>query len=1523
MRLAHPSVDLALREVTDATAFERASFYVLRQDYPSLELTAPTADGGKDLKVAPLGSAREDVRVMVSLQKSWHLKLDQELRKIRALPRSERPSTALFVTNQAASDAAVKTRQKAARRLGVDLAVTGRTHLAARLEDPSLRWVAEVELDVEPVRPRSLLSAAAFCDAAARLTPGFDAELVGREDTIEELRRLLQVQEERAARIIVLEGVGGVGKTRLAVHTASEGFVTAVLPAGVRLPASEVRDVPPGVPAVIVVDDAHRAADLSGIRTLLADPRFEDTKIVLTSRPGLTERALAESGLSDFTAERIEVGLLPRDAMASLVEGWGITDDRFATAVIEVARGVPLLAHAMCETALERGKFDATDMVEVLDSRLVSRLEAHGVSARAVGVALSLGSEATISTDGHEQSSPGSGVESVARFASAVSSMPDPGDVAQTLELLADVGLAQVTLSEPVPGDRTFTYSIKPDLLGVSLVASALGAERGARIQLSELLVLVGFPRRGAGAAGAAGGAGGTNGSYGGQTVLGRLDSTLARHQVNLLAEAAAIADRSDIAQRLAAEIIRLVPDDPTIRDLRVVVDLASAVVGTVPALVSELHSVLSRHWPPKGTGEHSLWLDSPTSVDEYEYKALGNAVFNIVQRHGARSTKAATRLGLSAAVLFEPWIGRPAGQAGRDSLLSRAIRAVVLPRPHESVATSLERRSAVIGEVQAWVDAQLASAAAELGAAGPASGSARDSVLTAAASALVETLNPVVELGAVGSPASADVFVMSAGRLPVTAEVIEVLGRAGAALAGLVAHLELVDDDEPEADARAVARAFIDVPHELWAIGRRGLPRGSGPLPRRLAKALTDQGRAVEEAFAARWDDMPLWARYEITRSVDSVRPARSLARRARDGSPVAAAALGDHDLGDLMVVAPLRRPTSEELKAPSARSRTRRRAQVRQVLISGGTSHALSLLRTAQVLNRSWQDVDPCVELIDDLADAVTTSAEALEVLEDLMSGPPAVAGGRLVARLLNAHGDVIAARVREMAQSVPDFLLLLDVIPSVADGELRRELTQTCAALLISWEARRSEVEDSTYREVSSRLEAAAQPVGGEGPSRRRRQPTVSLPGVSTSFRALRAAAHAVGAAVPQPLSDAASTPVRQAAAVGSKAVNAARVLGRHVPLAGGSSGARGDAVAGPSAAGRPGEESMRAGLPSRAELDDFARQWVLMTWRLPADEDDAQGAAVPAAGWRIDALIDVGLHGPLSATGEVLKRATYQARRQRRRRPGVAARPEGPERPKDNEDDQDNQQVLTDGQVHGLVKVLSRALVLDSALDWSSFLTDWEWGEAASELAGLAPEDVAQTLAGWLLRPDGTARRWPLEWEDPLRAMGLDDRVAFGLALQSRLEEAFEAVEFDSTRQREIARFEIDRVLSPLLRDSAQWRDLVTRWIDDPETQVRAAQALAGMWRVEDWPPLVVRLLATSPTEEVVRLLIGGMMPTGVGPDLGERIKPRLAALEKVAAVGDEQVEQFVARATEALQELVADYRREAARRRQGY
>jgi hypothetical protein len=1436
------TVDAALQQGVDPSAFERVAFYVLRDQHPSLALTAPSQDDGKDLFVRRLGSLREDVRVMVSLQARWSPKLAAELATISDLDPGDRPSVAVFVTNRDPGEAALSKHRVRAEGMGVALEILGKTQLAVSLNQPHLRWVAEFELGLEPLRPRALLSAAEFARVTARLVPGFEAALVGADDIARQLREQLWSEQPDGPRIIVVEGAGGLGKTRLAVETASRDFTTLVAPTAVSLPPTEVIGLPAGDRAVLVIDDAHRCPDLSGVRALLLDERFDHTKIVMTTRPGLSDRVLASTRLAEFGSTALRLDPMPREAMAQLVRDCGIDDDRFATTVIDVARGVPLIAHAMCEAALKKGSFGGRDMVDVLNSRVADQLDELDDATRAVAVALALASSST-----------GVGLE---RYAPAVTRMPSAVEIPNALELLADTGIAQVNISESSPGERLFTYTIKPDLLAASLVAKSLNSTRGVRLKVNEFMRLVGLLEPAS-----------THSSVlrAEDSALARLDSPLATHQVTLLVQGAAIGENGDVIERLASTIIRLIPEGATARDWKIIASLADPVAYYAPKLFGELEASLRRHWPPCPSQEPRLWFESSEQVDRYEFKQMASAVMGVVERHGVSDSASATQLALTAAALLRPYVDGEAVSA------ERAVKAIIAPRRAETWEQCLDRRSVVIDAITAWVGVRLAGASAS-----GALISSHESIAVAL-DALTATMDPIVEMTYLGSPDAADVLVLSGGHLPDGAATTRVLHEAALAAASLLDSVAVVlDPYRPD----ELLRAFIAIPFGQWALGVRGAPFGGGPVPDGLRKTLAINGRTVEDALARRWDALPLWARYEALRSVQQIRPPRTLKQRARSGSPVARAACEDDELRRLIALAPMERDERSTTRENAAA--TRDAARARQLAHSLEIAEAIEMLRVIAVLKRTHRMHDPVVDFIDELARLASDEDDAAFLLETAFAPPPMVGSDRLVAQLCTQHAGVFAGYLRDRVNDADDLPLLLDVIPRVDDGRLRHELTLTTLDVIASTEATRVEgrveVDDAGTHVRGSVLGAAAlmNNVIGVG--------NVILEGV-----------------VPPVLARQAKRPVRAFKRFGGLALEAVvdRLGHRSSPVE------PGERSGGLIAATKRGDSSATG----TVQPQQLARQWVLMTWRLPDDDDPADGLSSPAIGWRIDALVRMGLEGPVAVVGDVLQRATYRARRAGTQSPQTVAG--------------EAEEVLSPAQIDGLMRVLARALASSNGRGFDDLVDDWDHGAAVAALAVLAPEELSSVIAPWLLTSDGSSRRWPIQWESELSDMALEHRVVFGVALKARLDERLAAIVFGAERDVELAQFDLDRDLALLLRDSGEWKATLIGWIDSGSEIERAAAVLAKSWRSQDWPGLMDRLLSAEPAPKVLEALSLGLAPSAFGPDLAEDIESRLQALSAIDRQRSGRAAGFVDASTAVLRGVLEEYAEDAASRRAGY
>lgn len=276
----------ALMELTDYVRFESVAIQVLRVEHPGLRITAPTADLGRDAYKRPLFGERDEIVGLFSCRKDWRRKLNRDLQPYRGCPTEEKPETVFFVTNQQVTDTSKEqTKQEVCDRYQVRLEIVALDELDLALKSDALHRVAERELGVRPRQPRVLQPPAAFWDAPQMSLPGRDAPLVGRDNELGRLRTALApAADSPRNQVVVVEGPGGIGKTRLVVE-AGRVSTTLIARTGTALSAATLVDVPVDMPSVIVVDDAHRSSDLSGLAAMVGDPRFAGVTVVLTVRP--------------------------------------------------------------------------------------------------------------------------------------------------------------------------------------------------------------------------------------------------------------------------------------------------------------------------------------------------------------------------------------------------------------------------------------------------------------------------------------------------------------------------------------------------------------------------------------------------------------------------------------------------------------------------------------------------------------------------------------------------------------------------------------------------------------------------------------------------------------------------------------------------------------------------------------------------------------------------------------------------------------------------------------------------------------------------------------------------------------------------------------------------------------------------------------------------------------------------------------------------------------------------------------
>ena len=226
---------------------------------------------------------------------------------------------------------------------------------------------------------------------------------IGREDEVPELVDLV-----RAHRLVTLTGVGGVGKTRLAMQIGAE--LVAEFPDGVWLvelaPVGDPAAVPDAVATVLEVQtgasvSASLAQALSGRRVLIVldncehvldaaaalvetiPSRTSTVKVIATSREGLrvtSEHLWAVPSLATGAGANSPAVALFVDRAQAVVSGFSLRDERETTAVVEICRRLDGIALAI---ELAAARMVSMSPAEVLE-RLADRFRLLAGSRRGV-----------------------------------------------------------------------------------------------------------------------------------------------------------------------------------------------------------------------------------------------------------------------------------------------------------------------------------------------------------------------------------------------------------------------------------------------------------------------------------------------------------------------------------------------------------------------------------------------------------------------------------------------------------------------------------------------------------------------------------------------------------------------------------------------------------------------------------------------------------------------------------------------------------------------------------------------------------------------------------------------------------------------------------------------------------------------------------------------------------------------------------------------------------------------------------
>ncbi|MFH9955953.1 hypothetical protein ACH4OX_17305 [Streptomyces roseolus] len=1005
--MLYETAQAALEQLTDDRVLERVALRVLRERHPGLRPTSATSDTGLDGYSRPFFEEAIDVALWVSLQSTWPAKLTIELEKHQ---KHGRTAPAVFVMNRLTTEVKKgQERTRAKREFGVDLEIVDLAELITELESDDLRWVAEFDLGVRPRQPRALSTADMYLERLSSTVPGMTAELHGTAEIQDRLRVELGAASP-ATRIVVVEGPGGSGKTRLAVETARSVATTLIVPSGAPLTTESFSEVGLDGPLILVVDDAHRSESLSAVAAMLADPRFDRVRLLFTLRPGERERTLYAAGAEQKAGTPIVLGRLERSEINRIITDHGIHHEDFRKGVIDLAGGNPLLAHAACQVALKGGSFGWGDASELLRNLVHNRLVAMDDPGlhHTVAVALALLTKAG-DWAGHH------GGRDIAVLHGAVSGLPsEPDRLDRLLGDLVDAGLVD-----------TPPYTFRPDLAAVVLVADALTP--GAPVRLDTHAAL----QQLAAQAGISPGITSQENAEAPSGAVQRLGP-----QIAVLADAARSSGIKAAGVAITQFVLGLLPEDASLGHWTSVVHLSSRAAPGDQSLLVQLAARLARQWPVPASGP--LW-DDEDAVTHYRFELdkLCEEFARLARRTDPSANPAAV-----AAVLDIAWLvdaARPVFDRQPVALL-RTFETWGAPScSHagscEALTTS---RGALLDAISRWArdretEPPLGLDPEDAAKRGP------ESFARVLLAALQPFLNVTAERVRYGTPEQANTFDIRMVVLPDIAETQEQLDQALDLLEPL-----LMEPALREPAHRHLLDALVALPGKLRQAAALGLPgtQQPRPLPAYAEQALTAAAARFAGKIAEHWAGLPLSVRRRAAEAALGMGRWRTdLSSAAANGEPVAAAALKDQELGKLLVVQP-----------PNNRSG----AWAEEVAAQKPAAVALADVLTTEQAVDLLEAADPDVfgtahEVLPAFAAAVGEKAtNAISVLARLARSPLA-AEAALLAGLARRRPEQVWQWVTEHARDARIVGLALSMADDHPDHEepLLRALTEAATS------------------------------------------------------------------------------------------------------------------------------------------------------------------------------------------------------------------------------------------------------------------------------------------------------------------------------------------------------------------------------------------------------------------------------------------------------------------------------------------
>ncbi len=618
---------------------------------------------------------------------------------------------------------------------------------------------------------------------------------------------------------------------------------------------------------------------------MLAEPRFDGVTVVLTVAAGSAATVLARCGL-----ERAAIGTIPlvgldRAEIDQIVSGHGLSGEAFRSHVVEVAHGSPWLAHAACVIAAERRIFRWSDTDELLRQLVDRRLRHAGFDSdehRAAAVALAL---LTKVNDSNE----------IATLAGVVTGLPS--DAHRLDMLLEDLAQAGITTGRP--------YVISPAVAAPVLVAGALVPSARVRIRIGSVLRMLGRAAMLARTA-----APPPPGDY---SVLGIgpqpqarpdrvpvIDADRLAAQLSVLTQAARQGGDLEALGMLREAVLELLPAGADVAAWLDALTVAAPVAAAVPQLAGDLSDALTSNWPPPAAAAYP-WGDDPELRYRFDVEALVKKAISVGQQTGYSDVNRAVNWVLECARLSASVLG-----AASTGLAVQAVRCLLRTRIRSAAQTwddVLGRRQQVLDAVLRW-GRNLRT--------GPPADSRQDHSPAVAARVLLAALTPLLTLiteeHGFGTPGDARVFLWSHYVMPDDPRATAILNAAADAAAGL---LDSIDPQSPA--AKPALQAIIRLPREIRAEAARGLGHDQ-PLPAYATAAMSQAASRISRAVASHWSVLPLPIRYAAAEATarPGGRHGSSLAELASGGDPVAAAAVADPALEQILTILPIAQPHS-----------------------------------------------------------------------------------------------------------------------------------------------------------------------------------------------------------------------------------------------------------------------------------------------------------------------------------------------------------------------------------------------------------------------------------------------------------------------------------------------------------------------------------------------------------------------------------------------------------------------------------